>query len=93
MNQSSETLRKPYFILREVGAVGLCPWVDIKDAGTEPVRGPQLPARQVLTSERQLLRECVLEGPTPQPTAGTLPVPVTRDRKGDGIGALQGLEH
>jgi len=50
VNQSSETSKK-HFILREAGAVGLWPWVDIKDADAEPPRGVRLQARQVLTSK------------------------------------------
>lgn len=51
MNQSTKTSKKPYFILREAEAVGLWPWVDIKDAGAEPASGVMLQAGQVLTSK------------------------------------------
>lgn len=89
VNQSSETLKKPYFILREAGAAGLWPWMDIKDAGTEPARGEKLQAGQVLTSKWQLLQERISGGPAPWPAVGMLPVPLAHDRKGNGIRALQ----
>lgn len=89
MNQSTKASKEAYFILREAGAAGPWPWVDIKDAGTELVRRARLQATQVLTSKWQLLQKHVLRGTSPWPLVAKLPVPPMRHRKGNVIGVLR----